>query len=887
MVPSIAIREGVYQSLQITANHFMEHYHERARFFIYNSGRLHELNSFASDAGINVMVINIQAFNATNRENRRIYEELDQFQSRRPIDVIAATRPILILDEPQKLGGKATVKALPNFNPLMILRYSATHKVRHNLVHRLDALDAYNQKLVKKIAVRGIQVRGRSGTTSYLCLSEVVQRAGPPEAWIELEIKNKSGKIRRLLRRLKCADNLQTVSGGLDAYKGYTISQIDYRTGKVEFTNGKDIEVGQAQGDVTGYDLRRIQIREAIKAHLDTEEKLFLEGIKVLSLFFIDRVAKYRDYDQPDEKGEYARVFEDEYRRQVDEYLNDIANGSKEYRRYLARIDVSRTHNGYFAIDAKTRRLKDPSKSGNAIGDVDAYDLILKDKERLLAFDEPTRFVFSHSALREGWDNPNIFVICMLKNGKSNISRRQEVGRGLRLCVNRDGKRMDDKARVHDINVLTVVTNESYMGFVEGLQDEIVRELHSRPRRATVEYFLGKVLQTESGPVLVDKGMADLIFSYLTYNEYKDDEDYLTPLYHERKRKGTLAALPARLRPYADPIVQLIDSVFSEELLPEILDSRRYQKNNLNDNFHKEAFQKLWHSINRKAVYYVDFDSEELIEKCVKKIDGHLRVSPLQYVVQEGEQNDSVTELQLRDSGGFKSGKTSHEQGQQQPSEVGYDLLGKIAVATTLTRRTAAKILRMISPDCFQQFGYNPEQFLTEVPRIINEQKASIVIEHLVYDALDDRYDADIFAAGQNRQDFSRATRKLKRHVYDHAITDSDVELEFVNALDNGAEVEVYAKLPRGFTIPTPVGNYNPDWAITFKKGDAKHVYFVAETKGSLSSLELRGTEKAKVDCAKKFFDQVVREIGRKRVKYSVVSSYGDLMDIVGEAAGP
>ncbi|MDD3183441.1 MAG: DEAD/DEAH box helicase family protein, partial [Alphaproteobacteria bacterium] len=357
MVPSIAIREGVYKSFEITADHFTESYGKKVRFFIYNSKQLHHLESFSSDAGINVMIINIQAFNAKGADNRRIYDELDDFQSRRPIDVIASNRPILILDEPQKMGGKATMDALPKFKPLMILRYSATHKVEHNKVHRLDALDAYNQKLVKKIAVRGLTVRGLAGTNAYLYLESIqISKNAPPVAKVEMEIKQASG-IKRVVKRLGKSDNLYDLSGGLDQYRGFVISQIDYTQDTVEFTNGEVLTVGDATGDVTEAAIRRIQIRETIKAHLEKEAELFNQGIKVLSLFFIDEVVKYRDYSREDEKGEYARIFEEEYENAKQEYLETLVLDHHDWRKHLEGTEPALTHAGYFAIDKKKKHL--------------------------------------------------------------------------------------------------------------------------------------------------------------------------------------------------------------------------------------------------------------------------------------------------------------------------------------------------------------------------------------------------------------------------------------------------------------------------------------------------------------------------------------------------
>ncbi|MEX2375573.1 MAG: DEAD/DEAH box helicase family protein [Dehalococcoidia bacterium] len=887
MVPSIAIREGVNKSLRDTAEHFAKSYGKKPRFFIYNSKDLHELESFSSDAGINVMVINIQAFNAGGKDNRRIYEELDDFQSRRPIDVIASNRPILILDEPQKMEGRATMEALPKFKPLVILRYSATHRTQHNRVHRLDALDAYNQKLVKKIAVRGIQTRGLAGTNAYLYLEGIEISTKAPVARIELEVKLESGEINRKLRRLEFRDDLFAESGELDQYRGFVVSQIDANHDTIEFTNGVKLRAGEATGDVSERDIRRIQIRETIKAHLEREKQLFAQGIKVLSLFFIDEVVKYRDYDQADEKGEYARVFEEEYQQLKDEYLSELALDNEAYRNYLAGIDAPRTHNGYFSIDRKTNRLKDPDVGARSVDsdDVDAYDLILKDKERLLSFDEPTRFIFSHSALREGWDNPNVFVMCMLKHSDNKISRRQEVGRGLRLSVDQHGDRIDHPAIVHDINVLTVVASESYRDFVDGLQKEISEALSSRPRRADESYFTGKTIATEDGPVEITPAMARQIYRYLLKNDYTDDADQIAPAYHEAKEAGALAPLPDELQTYGEQIFQLVDSVFSDAKLPTIDDGRRPKTNHLNDNFTKKEFQELWGRINRKAVYRVEFDSAELVSTCISALDRQLRVTPLQYTVTSGAQRDSITDEQLRGREGFSITQTRTDYGKSVHSLVRYDLIGKVAENVQLTRTTVAEILSGIENAVFAQFRQNPEHFLAEASRIIAEQKATMIIERLTYDEVDDRYEVDIFTANQGGQDFSKAGEKLKKHVYDYVVTDSDVERRFVENLDTSSEVVVYAKLPRGFLIPTPVGDYNPDWAISFREGNVKYIYFVAETKGSMSSLKLREIEKTKIDCARKFFDEVSQRITRDQVKYDVVTSYEQLIDIVGRAA--
>jgi type III restriction enzyme len=652
VVPSVAIREGIYKSLDITAEHFMEEYNKRARFFIYNSKQLHHLEQFSSDGGINVMIINVQAFNARGQDARRIYEELDDFQSRKPIDVIKSNHPIMILDEPQKLEGAKTFDSLKEFSPLAVLRYSATHKTEHNKIHRLDALDAYNQKLVKKIAVRGITVRGLSGTNAYLYLESIQISSGPPVARIEFEVKQQNG-IKRMVRKFGRNDNLFDLSGGLSQYKGFVIADISAVNDTVTFTNGVTLEAGEATGDVNEASLRRIQIREAIKAHLEKEQSLFPLGIKVLSLFFIDAVAKYRRYDDGVEQpGEYSQMFEEEYQDAKNDILLLL---DAPYRKYLNGIKAEKTHNGYFSIDKKSNRLVDPtvrSRSTEA-DDVDAYDLILKDKERLLSLDEPVRFIFSHSALSEGWDNPNVFVICTLKHSDSSIRKRQEVGRGLRLCVNQAGDRIDSGANVHDINLLTVVASESYKDFTAGLQKEISDSLSDRPRKADKAYFTGKILMTTEGEVKVTPLIANQIYRYLVKNDYTDNNDGITAAYHEAKKNDSLVPLPPELASYAPQIAQLIDSVFSDAALPGIDDGRKAKPNPLNKNLEKAEFKALWEKINRKAAYTVHFDTPELINKCVTTLDKELRVTKLQYTVQRGEQSDSISYDEIKNGQSF------------------------------------------------------------------------------------------------------------------------------------------------------------------------------------------------------------------------------------------
>lgn len=897
VVPSIAIREGVKKSFDITGEHFQQAYGTKPRVFIYNSSRLHELERFSSDPGVQVMVINIQAFNAMGADARRIYEVLDDFQSRKPIDVIAANRPIVIIDEPQKMGGDAkkaskSFEALGRFNALFALRYSATHKVEHNKVHRLDALDAYNQKLVKKIAVRGITIKGLAGSSAYLYVDglEVGKGKDFPRARVELEVQTGSG-IKRQMKRLTQGTRLHDLSGGIEAYKDLVVIDVDANRDIIELSDGSIVSAGQITEDVTDQAKRRIQIREVIRAHLDKERELFGQGIKVLSLFFIDEVAKYRDYSREDTLGDYARVFEEEYGVLRADFLGqlDLDESSERYRKHVESIQVRKTHQGYFSIDKKTGHSVDGAvkKTGETAGqsdDVDAYDLILKNKERLLSFEEPVRFIFSHSALREGWDNPNVFVMGMLKKSDNTTTRRQEIGRGLRLSVDQHGERMDNPITVHDINELTVVTDESYTEFVTTLQKEIVESLSTRPRKATPEFFTGKVVTDEAEGTVheITQDEAKQLQYWLTVNGFIDYDQHLTDKWHGRAELPEIPELPAALQPYFYQVTEIIDLLHVD--VPQPVDGRRPKRIPLNENnFARKEFQELWGRINNKAVYQVKFDSTELIQKCISVLDKSLTVAAMQYVVVSGEQREAIEAEQLAAGEGFKVSKTKVEESTLSAgSTVEYDLLGEVAEKTQLTRRTCAAILVGVLPTTFANFRQNPEQFISEVCRFINEQKATAIIEHLTYNSLEEKYSSSIFTDNQTAQDLSKVGDKLQKSVYEYVVTDSKVERSFVTELDTSDEVVVYAKLPRGFFIPTPVGNYNPDWAIAFKEGSVKHVYFVAETKGSMSTMQLKKIEEVKIECARKFFATINERGAIESVTYDVVSSYDELLQLVG-----
>ena len=896
VVPSVAIREGVKKSFEITTDHFMEYYGKKARFFIYNSSNLNQLDSFSSNSDISVMIINTQAFASSlkedgkSKEARIIYSKQDNFGSRRPIDVIKVNRPIIILDEPQKMGGDVTQKALQNFNPLFALNYSATHAKHHNLVYALDALDAFNKRLVKKIEVKGFEVKNFRGTDGYLYLEQIVLSSKkPPMAKIELEIRYKKS-INRELRTVGVGDDLYFISQEMGQYKGYTISEIDPLRGTVTFTNGVVIKAGDVVGDVSEKDIRRIQIRETILSHFEKEEKLFNMGIKCLSLFFIDEVAKYRQYDENGDEvlGEYGVMFEEEYISILNEHITLL---DTPYQKYLKSTgsDVHRVHKGYFSIDKRTgRSVNSQLKRGSEFSDdISAYDLILKNKERLLSFDEPTRFIFSHSALREGWDNPNVFQICTLKHSDSNTGKRQEVGRGLRLCVNQNGTRMDVQScgdGVHEINVLTVIASESYKNFVSELQSDIKAVLYDRPTVATNEYFKGKYVKVDDTLTLIDDEKANAIEFYLIQNGYVDMKRKVTDKYRQAVKNGSIAELPEELKPMADGIHRLIQAVYDDSALDDIVSDAhnpKIKENPLNENFAKREFQALWREINHKYAYTVDFKSAELIHNAIAHIDERLFVSELQYTTTIGRQKAEINEYEIERGASFTDEKTRTKTLKHaETSQIKYDLIGKIAEGTVLTRRTISAILQGIRMEKFYMFQNNPEEFITKVIRLINEQKATMIVEHISYDTIDGEYDSSIFTAEKATQSFDKAflaKKAIQDYVFTDGSADKSIERRFAEDLDAAEEVCVYAKLPRSFQIPTPVGNYSPDWAIAFYEGKVKHIFFIAETKGTMETLELRPIERAKISCARKLFN----EMSTSNVVYHDVDTYQNLLNIM------
>lgn len=897
MTPSIAIREGVLKSFQITEDHFQEMYGKKIRYFVYNSNNssnLSNINNFAEDSNIQVMIINYQAFNTRSKENRKIYEELDELQSRKPIDVIKSTNPILIVDEPQKMG--KTEELLNEFNPLFILRYSATHKddFKYNMIYRLDAVDAYNQKLVKKINVKGIEILHNKSESTYLYLEGVEISKSDPVARIEMEVKSSTG-TRKVMKTLKKGANLYELSDGLEQYKGYVISEIDARNSqydKVSFTNGEELITGQVIGDAEEEYMARIQIRETIKSHFEKEKEYYKKGIKVLSLFFIDEVAKYKVYDENKKahNGEYAKIFEEEYNNIYNEYYNFLDD---DYKKYLDSLRGKKVHSGYFSVDKKASKglsdneqiyidSKIDNKKDGTSSDEDAYDLIMKDKERLLSLDEPVRFIFSHSALREGWDNPNIFQICTLKKSNSEISKRQEIGRGLRICVNNSGDRMDYSTLEDDffgINNLTVIASESYDSFAKSLQREIAENLSRKSYKVfSNKQFEGKTLNNLNGEAKpLDERAINQIYRSFMKNDYIDDYDNITDKFKEDIANDNIN-IPEEFTNFKEEYVNLVKSLYTDIVVPiENVGKKNIKELKPNYNFNKQEFQDLWNKINIKTIYEVNFNSQELIDKAIEKLNNHLQITKMKVKITQGSQNDGMTAEQLKNESAMKTTGTITEiYDDFVPVTTKYDIIGSIAKDTGLTRHTIVEILSKIEPKVFSLYQYNPEEFIRKACNLINEEKATTIIDGITYNKTEDKFDNEIFTINNVDGRIGDNAFEVKKHIYDFLVTDSKNELKFAKDLENG-EVTVYAKLPSGFKIPTPVGNYNPDWAIVLDNKDFKYIYFIAETKGSMSTTELRGVEKAKIECAKKHFKAICKD----NVKYDVVDSYQSLIDIL------
>jgi type III restriction-modification system, restriction endonuclease subunit len=890
VVPSVAIREGVIKSLETMADHFAEEYGERMQHFVYDSARLTSIDQFASDSKIHVMVINTQAFNATGADARRITMKLEEFAWRRPIDVIAETRPILIIDEPQSVLGadkkNKTRQGLVQFNPLFSLLYSATHRKDdiYNQVYRLDAIDAFNKRLVKKIEVMGVEQVGTTATNGYIYLDAIVlskKKGEAPRARINFDTTTKVG-LRTATRLVDVGFNLYTESGELEAYHdGYIVEAIDGVKGCIRLSNGQEIYEGQALGAITEDIVRRIQIRTTIQKHFEREKQLYKQGIKVLSLFFIDSVEKYRIYEAGGEtrKGRWAEIFEEEYQAVLNENIDLFMD--EEYRQYLNNISAEKTHAGYFSQDRKGKMIDSKVKRGEtAANDPDAYQLIMRNKERLLSFSEPTRFIFSHSALKEGWDNPNVFQICALKQSDSEVKKRQEVGRGMRLCVNQQGERQDSDLLgdgVYDINILTVIANESYKDFSEALQKELAESITSRALLVNADLFIGKTIVKANGEKqTLSSSQAATIMEELISAGYVKKQK-LTDKYFEEKKSGSL--MLDEWQGEQEAIFKILDKVFDPEVLK--VDNGRGKKTAIfqKERFDKKEFQDLWTRINSKTYYEVDFETEELINRAVHGLNSSLHVTEIHIAITTGSLANIKSKEELEAGRAMQVNKKQNiKVNEAVASGVRYDLLGELVQRTGLKRSTIATILHRIKGEKFGMYCKNPEEFIIRAGNIINEQKALSVIEHITYHKMEQHYEGNIFSEQELRGRIGIDAIQSEKSLYDLVVVDSQgIEKQFAEQLEQQQAVEVYTKLPRGFYINTPVGKYNPDWAIVFREGEMKHIYFVAETKGSEEVTQLRAVEHAKIECASRHF----ASISNSQIKFGVVKNYSTLYNKV------
>lgn len=892
VVPSVAVREGVYQFLKTAQSNFAEKYRKKMQFFIYNSERLGDIDAFAFDPAISVMIINMQAFNST-KSRRIIDDERDAFHSRKPIDVIAGTNPILIIDEPQNVG-RQTKEGLKRFRPLFTLRYSATHKEKFDLVYRLDAIDAYNLRLVKKIAALGVTVQGGDAQDSFVYLEgvDVYPEPQKPCARLYFEVRSASG-VKPRMRAVRVGDDLFRLSHGLEEYAdNFVVTSVNGAERSVAFLNGLKLCVGQIHGNKQALELqRRVQIRETIRTHIQRERELYPRGIKVLSLFFIDEVKKYRDYAGDNEDGRnglYAQMFEEEYKDIVAEMQGEMQG--EAYLRYLNGIDVRRTHQGYFSIDKrkgkKPRFVEGKIDSRTLLSDdTDAYDLIMRDKERLLSLDEPVRFLFSHSALREGWDNPNVFQICTLKKqSQSEIRSRQEIGRGLRLCVNQRGERMDAKEWGDDVqkhNKLTVVTDLSFGEYAAALQEGLATALSGRPQKVEPALFLGQTLLNDRGEqVRVTQAMAEAIYEDLVACGYAR-RGVLTDRYFEDKQKGAVA-VAEEAAGCAASILRILGTVFDGRALqPEDAHASDITAELDADMLKHPLFVSLWDNIRHKSFYSVSFDAGRLIDAAVHKLDEQLNVAHVAIRQEYGEQADKLeSREQVKRGDAFRRIRFSHETARFAAlGSVRYDLIGKLVEETGLTRATIAAILKGISAQRFSLFQANPEGFLLKAASIINDCKAREIVQNIHYNRLDAAYDLNLFTASGRRGKLrvNAAAACKGKSLYNYTICDSAVELRFAQELDESDKVRFYVKLPGSFFIPTPVGQYSPDWGIVYQKAPDQSVFCVIETKGSVLEGELRGVETAKIACAKAHFAAV----GNQAVLFAAVKDFSQVENII------
>jgi type III restriction enzyme len=867
VVPSVAIKEGVYKSLQITEEHFKGLYAGVPfDYFIYDSTKLGQVRNFATSSNIQIMVVTVGAINKKDVNN--LYKDSEKTGGEKPIDLIKATRPIVIVDEPQSVDGGlsgAGKTALDAMNPLCTLRYSATHADKHHMVYRLDAIDAYERKLVKQIEVASATVED-AYNKPFVRLVSVSNKRGTIAAKIELDVTTANG-VKRQEVMVSDGDDLEQTSKKRAIYADFRIGEINAAKGEefleLRYPGGEVyLAVGQAHGDVDALAVQREMIRRTIKEHLDKEKRLRPLGVKVLSLFFIDAVDRYRQYDADGNaiKGDYARIFEEEYRR---------AAKLPAYQSLFAEVDLAsaaeEVHNGYFSIDKKGG-WSDTSENnaGNRENAERAYNLIMKEKEKLLGFETPLKFIFSHSALKEGWDNPNVFQICALREMGTERERRQTIGRGLRLCVNQDG----DRLRGFEVNTLTVIATENYEQFAENLQKEI--EADTGIRFGIVEHhqFAAIAVTGADGQAValgVDQSKA--LWEHLKAVGHIDAKGKVQDSLKQALKDGTLA-LPIAFEAQRGQIADVLRKV-SGRLEIKNADERK-QVRTRQAVLQSAEFKALWDRIKHQTTYRVAFDNEKLVADSTDTLQKAPAVVKARLQWRKADIAIGKAGVEATEKAGAAT-VVLDEADIELP-----DLLTDLQDRTQLTRRTITRILT----DCgrLDDFKRNPQQFIELAGEIINRCKRLALVDGIKYERLGNEhyYVQELFEQNELSGYLQNMLMDTTKSVYEHVVYDSNTERDFADALEKNDAIKVYAKLPGWFKVPTPLGSYNPDWAVLVEQDGNERLYFVVETKSSLFTDDLRDKESAKIECGKAHFQALA--VGESPAQYVVARTVDDVL---------
>ena len=871
VVPSVAIKEGVYKSLQITEEHFKGIYAGvPVDFFLYDSGKLGQVRNFATSSTIQVMVVTVGAINKKDVNN--LYKDSEKTGGEKPIDLIKATRPIVIVDEPQSVDGGLTgagKTALDAMNPLCTLRYSATHANKHHMVFRLDALDAYERKLVKQIEVAAATIED-AYNKAFVRLVSVSNKRGTISAKVELDVKTATG-VKRQEVTVSDGDDLQQTTQR-DIYANFRVGEINTTKGgeflELRYPGGEVmLAVGQAYGDVDALAVQREMIRRTIREHLEKEKVLRPKRIKVLSLFFIDAVERYRQYDADGNpvKGDYARIFEEEYKR---------AAKLPAFQSLFTEVDLAHAaedvHNGYFSIDKKGGWSDTAeNNAGNRDNAERAYSLIMKDKEKLLAFDTPLKFIFSHSALKEGWDNPNVFQICTLREMGTERERRQTIGRGLRLCVDQDGQRV----RGFEVNRLTVIATESYEQFAENLQKEIEADTGIRFGVLEQHQFAGIAIKAADGtltPLGVDKSKA--LWDHLKAAGHLDAKGKVQDSLKLALKNGTLA-LPEDFEAQRGQIAEVLRKV-SGRLEVKNADERKAAPLRKDKDgkavYLSDEFKALWDRIKHQTTYRVQFDNAKMLQACIAGLQKAPAISKARLQWRKADIAIGKAGVQATEKEGAAT-VVLDESDIELP-----DLLTDLQDRTQLTRRSIITILTESGQ--LDDFKRNPQQFIEQTAEIINRCKRLALVDGIKYQKIGDEhfYAQELFAKDELTGYLRNMLLDTKRSIYEHVIYDSTTERDFADALEKNNGVVLYAKLPSWFKVPTPLGPYNPDWAILFDQDGTQRLYFVVETKSSLFTDDLRSKEDAKIKCGEAHFAALGG--GENPARYMVATSFGDLL---------